>query len=112
MKYAIPVSNGTLCPHFGHCEHFALIEVDDAKKEIRNKELLTPPEHQPGVFPPWLAGLGVNCVITGGMGMNAQNLFANHGITVVVGATEKDPEKAVWHHLQGTLDTGDNACDH
>jgi len=32
MKYAVPVSIGVLCPHFGHCEQFDLIDLDEAKK--------------------------------------------------------------------------------
>ncbi len=112
MKYAVPVSGGVLCPHFGHCEQFALIDVDEDKKEIIKKELVPAPEHQPGLLPPWLARQGVKCVIAGGMGMNAQNLFMNHGVQVVVGALESDPEKAVLNHLCGSLATGENVCDH
>jgi len=112
MKYAVPVSGGRLCAHFGHCEHFALIDVDDVKKEITKKEFVPAPEHQPGLLPPWLAQQGVNFVIAGGMGMNARNLFADHGVKVVIGAAESDPEKAVISHLNGTLATGDNICDH
>jgi len=32
MKYAVPVSSGMVATHFGHCEQFALIDVDEAKK--------------------------------------------------------------------------------
>ena len=34
VKYAVPVSGGKVCPHFGHCEQFALIDIDEAKKGI------------------------------------------------------------------------------
>ena len=34
MKIAIPLAEGKLCIHFGHCETFALIDVDVEKKEI------------------------------------------------------------------------------
>lgn len=112
MKYAVPVSDGEMCAHFGHCEYFALIDIDEEKKQVVNKELIPAPEHQPGLLPPWLAMQGVNCVIAGGMGANAQNLFMNHGVKVVVGAQEKDPEKAVLTHINGNLITGDNSCDH
>lgn len=68
MRYAIPVSSGGLSEHFGHCEHFALIDVDDEKKEILRKELVLSPGHQPGLLPEWLAEQGVSMVIAGGMG--------------------------------------------
>ena len=34
MKVAIPLANGKLAMHFGHCERFALIDVDTAEKKI------------------------------------------------------------------------------
>ena len=112
MKYALPVSGGAVCAHFGHCEQFALIDADEEKKEIIKKELVSAPEHQPGLLPPWLAQQGVKCVIAGGMGMNAQNLFRNHGVKVIIGVLESDPEKAVLAYLNGGLATGDNICNH
>ncbi len=112
VKYAIPVSGGKVCPHFGHCEQFALIDVDEVKKEILGKKMVTPPEHQPGLYPPWLSQQGVNRIIAGGMGAHAQELFQQNGVTVVMGAMESDPEKAVLSHLNGLLVTGSNSCDH
>ena len=112
MKYAVPVSGGILCAHFGHCEQFALIDVDEGKKVITKKTMVNAPEHQPGLLPPWLAEQGVNCVIAGGMGMSAQNLFMNRGVKVVVGAMETDPEQAVYNYINGSLSTGNNVCDH
>ncbi len=112
MRYALPISNGKVSPHFGHCEHFALIDVDEAARKIVKKELVTPPDHQPGVFPAWLAEEGANIIIAGGMGIRAQNLFSENRIEVIVGAVGDDPEKLVQAHLDGTLATGDNVCDH
>ncbi|MCK5555338.1 MAG: ATPase, partial [Alphaproteobacteria bacterium] len=34
MKIAIPVSEGKLFTHFGHCPTFALIDADKEKKRI------------------------------------------------------------------------------
>jgi len=112
MRYAIPVSGGMVSPHFGHCEQFALIDVDEAKKEIIRKELVPSPGHQPGLLPEWLAEQGVAFVIAGGMGSRAQSLFQQNRIGVIIGAMESDPEKAVLNYLNGLLTTGDNICDH
>ena len=30
MKIAIPLADGRLCLHFGHCGHFALVDADPA----------------------------------------------------------------------------------
>jgi len=112
MRYAIPVSGGVLSLHFGHCEQFALIDVDEDKKEITSKELVPSPGHEPGLLPQWLAEQGVSFVIAGGMGSRAQNLFQQNNIGVIIGTMENDPEKAVLSHLDDKLATGDNICDH
>lgn len=112
MRYAIPVSDGKLAAHFGHCEQFALIDVDETTKAIVRKELVTAPKHQPGLLPVWLAEEGVNAVIAGGMGSRAQALFQENRIEVMVGAQGDDPEQIVLAHIAGTLATGDNVCDH
>jgi ATP-binding protein involved in chromosome partitioning len=112
MRYAVPVSGGVVSLHFGHCEQFALIDVDEDKKEIINKELVPSPGHEPGLLPKWLAEQGVSFVIAGGMGSRALDLFQQNSIGVIIGTIENDPEKAVLSHLAGKLATGDNICDH
>ena len=112
MKYAVPISNGVVAAHFGHCEHFALIDADEETKEIVRKELIPSPGHQPGLLPEWLANEGVSVVIASGMGSRAQSLFQQNRIQVIIGALESDPEKVVLNYLKGTLATGNNICDH
>ena len=112
MRYGIPVSGGTVCAHFGHCEQFALIDADDVKKEIVKMELVPAPAHQPGLLPEWLAEQGVNVAIAGGMGSRAQSLLQEKDIEVCLGVTESDPEMLVQSHLNGTLMQNDNICDH
>lgn len=110
MRYAVPVAGGQLSPHFGHCEYFAFFDIED--KKITNKETVPSPEHQPGLLPVWLAEQGATVIIAGGMGPRAVDLLHQNGIEVVLGAMETDPEQAVLSHLSGSLDTGDNVCDH
>ena len=112
MRFAIPVSGGVLSPHFGHCEQFALIDVDEATKTIIRKQLVASPGHEPGLLPVWLAEEGVSPVLAGGMGSRAQALFQENHIDVIVGVMESDPEKAVLNYLSGGLATGGNVCDH
>ncbi|HOB72593.1 MAG TPA: NifB/NifX family molybdenum-iron cluster-binding protein, partial [bacterium] len=76
MKVAIPLVNGMLCMHFGHCTQFAIIDVDDKEKKIVKREDVTPPPHEPGLLPKWLGEKNVNVIIAGGMGSRAQTLFA------------------------------------
>lgn len=112
MKIAIPMAEGRLCMHFGHCEQFALVDADGKTKKITGQTFLTPPPHEPGVLPKWLREQGANVILAGGMGSRAQALFAENGIKVVIGAPAETPEALVAKYLEGTLVSGANACDH
>ena len=112
MKIAIPTANGLLNAHFGHCQAFALLDVDKSASKILNRTEVPAPHHEPGVLPRFLAEQGVNLIIAGGMGMQAQNLFAANKIEVIVGAPCLSPEKLVSAYLAGTLASGTNVCDH
>ena len=87
MKYATPVSGGKLSAHFGQSTEFMLIAV-------------------------LLANKGVNVVLAGGMCMGPRLAFERNNIQVVLGVTEMDPEKAVLSHLNQTLISGQNVCEH
>ena len=112
MKIALPVAQKMVCMHFGHCEEFALIEVDQENKKIINSEFLPSPPHQPGMLPKWLSEKGADIIIAGGMGMRAQNIFHQHGIEVILGSPSGKPEDVVSEYINGTLETGENICDH
>jgi Mrp family chromosome partitioning ATPase/predicted Fe-Mo cluster-binding NifX family protein len=112
VKIAVPIENGRLCNHFGHCENFALMDVDRDKKIILRREDIPAPPHEPGLLPRWLQERGVNTIIAGGMGSRALGLFAERGIQVIVGAAPGEPEAIVRSHLDGVLVTGQNVCDH
>ena len=112
MKIAIPIIADCLCQHFGHCEEFALVEVNEQNQEITAINKLSPPDHQPGVLPRWLHEKGADVIIAGGMGQRAQQLFAQNNIKVVVGAPAETPEQVVKNYLNSTLQTGENLCDH
>jgi ATP-binding protein involved in chromosome partitioning len=112
MKIAIPTADGRLCMHFGHCQQFALVDVDEANDNAMTTELVTPPAHEPGVLPRWLHEKGVDLVIAGGMGQRAQQLFTQSGVKVLVGAPAESPEQLVSAYLADNLQSGTNACDH
>ena len=112
MKIAIPTSNGLLAAHFGHCEQFAMFDVDTNSKAIEGPEFVTPPPHEPGLLPRWLHEQQTNVIIAGGMGQRAQDLFTERGIQVVVGAPAEEPKSIVSAYVEGTLATSANSCDH
>jgi len=112
MRIAIPLAQGKLSLHFGHCDQFAIFDIDDNLKKVINRKDAAPPAHEPGVLPRWLHENSVSVIIAGGMGQRAQQLFARNNIKVVIGASAGSPEELVSAYLQDTLETGDNICDH
>ncbi len=109
---AVPVVDGHLSPHFGHCRVFAFHELDAEGGGIARAWEADPPAHEPGSLPRWLAGEGVGVVIAGGMGRRAQDLLSEAGIEVVVGAPAAAPGDLVRAWLAGDLVGGANVCDH
>ena len=112
MRIAIPTTNGKLSPHFGHCEEFALVDVNEQTQEIASVSKLQPPAHEPGVLPRWLSEQKADVIIAGGMGQRARQLFAQNNIKVVVGASAREPAQLAKDYLNDTLEVGDNVCDH
>ncbi len=110
QKFAIPLENGLLCSHFGHCQQFAIVTVED--NTIVSEELVTPPPHEPGILPEWLSARGVTNIIAGGIGNKAVNLFKAKNIDIIVGAELKKSTELVTDWLNNTLMAGENCCDH
>ncbi len=110
-KIAVPTTDRKLCAHFGHCEAFAIFEIGD-NKAILNETYVTPPPHAPGLLPEWLSSQGVSCVLAGGMGRRAMDIFAAKGVNVVSGVQGENPRSIVADFLEGSLETGANMCDH
>jgi predicted Fe-Mo cluster-binding NifX family protein len=109
-RIAIPLENGILCAHFGHCQQFAIIDTESIN--IINEVLVTPPPHEPGLLPAWLSEKGVTDVIAGGMGQRAIDLFNQQKINVYVGAPVKSSTTLAEELLAGKLLAGANLCDH
>ena len=108
-KIAVPLAGGKLSLHFGHCEQFAVVSVEN--NEIIKEEILTPPEHQPGTYPRFLASKGVSDVIVGGIGQRAIDIFNQNGIAVKTGAELKTLSELVSDVINESLVTGVNSCD-
>jgi predicted Fe-Mo cluster-binding NifX family protein len=109
-KIAIPLENGVLCAHFGHCEQFAFIIVQNGV--IKEVSAHTPPEHIPGLYPRWVAQFGVTDVIAGGMGQKAIDLFNQQNINVFIGAPMIDSKQIVTQFIDNSLVLSANYCNH
>lgn len=109
MKVALATDGAFISPHFGHCSEFTIVTVENGK--ALSTAAVANPEHQPGFLPEYLSKLGVTCIIAGGMGPRAQELFAAKGIQTIVGASGS-VTKVIDDYLAGSLEVGESACDH
>jgi predicted Fe-Mo cluster-binding NifX family protein len=109
-RIAVPVEGNVLSAHFGHCQAFAFVDVEN--DVITKITVLDPPEHQPGTYPRWVAANGATDVIGGGMGPMAVNLFNEAKVNVFIGAPVEVPEKLVNDFIAGKLQLSANYCDH
>ena len=107
---AVPVTEGMLDAHFGHCRQFAMVEVEN--NTIHQINYLDAPPHEPGLLPRWLSERGATDIIAGGMGQRAIQLFNQQGVNVFVGAPKEKPETLVEGFLEETLSFSANYCNH
>ena len=109
-KIAIPAINEELSPHFGHCQYFAVYEIED--NMIINRFSSPAPPHETGSLPNWLVSMEVSDVIACGMGPKAVEIFNNNGINVYLGAQPIKTDEVVRQFLDGTHQFSANLCDH
>ncbi|MBR2386514.1 NifB/NifX family molybdenum-iron cluster-binding protein [bacterium] len=110
MKIVVPTADGKLCSHFGHCETFSFVEIDDTTSEILSITENAPEEGVSCGSAIWIAAQHVDKVLAGGMGGRPLNVFKEHGVEVVAGCSEMDIEELVKLYLEHTLETGVNSC--
>lgn len=112
---AVPSTNpggleAELMPHFGHCDVFTLVEVDNGT--VTNVRTLAnqPHEHGDCASPVRvLADNGVSVMLAGGMGRRPFMAFQENGIQVYFAGTEGSVTTAVQDYTQGKLPAfGDN----
>ncbi len=109
QKFGVPVSEGKLDNHFGHCKKYALLEVVNG--EIQ-ETIVDAPEHEPGVLPRWLAEQGVTDVIAGGVGQKAIKVFEKHNVNVFVGAPQLTAKELVEGFVNESIEFNSNCCNH
>lgn len=106
-KIAVASENGMVTNHFGHCEEFIIFDTENGK--IIKSETIANPGHKPGFLPNFLTELGVNVIISGGMGGGAVEIFNERNIEVIVGA-KGNAKAAVEAYLEGSLKSTGSVC--
>ncbi|HPZ40163.1 MAG TPA: NifB/NifX family molybdenum-iron cluster-binding protein [Candidatus Atribacteria bacterium] len=107
MKIAISTEGNSVSPHFGRCPFFTIIDLEDGK--VIKKEVIPNPGHEPGFIPQFLQNMGVECVIAGGAGKRAINLFQESGIQTILGVTG-GVDEVIEKLKDGSLEGGESLC--
>ena len=110
MKIVIPAKDEKLCSHFGNCESFCFIDVDNETKEILNIENKIPEGGISCQSASWIASQGVDTVLAGGMGGKPLNIFAQNGVKVIAGCPELPLKEIAQKFLNNELELGENSC--
>ena len=110
MHYAIACEGQQVAMHFGRCEYYEMVDIQDG--EVGEREpLLSPGHDEPGELPRLMRQHEVDCVICGGAGPRAQNLFKEMGIEFVLGANGT-LEEVIAALAAGELESGEDGCFH
>ena len=109
MKLAIALDGENVSEHFGHCDKYAIFNVDGSN--ATHHENLDSPKHEPGKLPVFLAEHKVNVVIAGGMGPKAVELFNLRGIDVILGVSGT-ADLVAKQFAAGLLKPGESSCHH
>ena len=107
MKIAISTDNGFVSEHFGRCPEFTIVDIKNEK--IITKETINNPGHMTGFIPKFLHEQGVECIICGGMGFRAEEIFKEFGIKTIVGVSGKIDD-IIEQILKGILKGGESLC--
>lgn len=107
IKIAVASEGEMVTEHFGHCETFNIYETENGRVI---KHLPMPnPGHKPGFLPNFLNDMGVNVIVSGGMGSGAIDIFSEKGIEVIVGAAGRAEDLAAAY-LRGELKSTGTVC--
>ena len=73
--------------HFGHCPYYVIVDVENnVVKNVISEDNPMAKNHNPGDLPEYMKKKGIDMIVTGGMGPQAQDHFKNYGIKTVTGA--------------------------
>ena len=109
MKIAIATDGTQVSNHFGRCETYTIVEIEN--NEVLKKSIIDNPGHEPGFLPKFLSEKGVNCILSGGMGPKAINLFREKHVEPIVGV-HGSVDEVIEDFLNNKIEIGDSECNH
>lgn len=113
MKIALPSRQNLIDDHFGHCEYYTVLTIDDSKN-IVDQEIVPSPVGCgcKSDIAQTLFAMGVTVMLAGNIGEGAMGVLSNSGIKVVRGCSG-DVKTVALNWLAGLLaDSGDTCHEH
>ena len=112
MKLAIPTKGSVVDDHFGHCEAYSIISVDDTNT-ITGITMMPSPQGcgcKSNIIPV-LKEEGVEVMLAGNMGAGALNKIQSSGIKVVRGCSG-NVKHVAEAYLKNELEDSGVGCNH
>ena len=111
-KIAVTYQNGQIFQHFGHTEQFKIYEISNGS--ILHTEVVDTNGSGHGALAGFLMQHGVDTLICGGIGGDAQMALAQAGIRLLNGTLTYNPDVHCNHHDhgEGSHTCGDHGCGH
>jgi predicted Fe-Mo cluster-binding NifX family protein len=109
MKIAISNNNGFVAEHFGRCTNYEIFEIEN--NQIKNKEILDNPGHEPFFLPKFLKEKNVNILISQGAGPRAIKLINELKMKIIL-VEKQENEIIITKFLNGELKECNNSCNH
>lgn len=103
LKIALPSKDNQIDSHFGHCDYFTVVSIDE-NKNIVSKEVLDSGNTcgcKSGIATT-LREQGVTVMLAGNMGQGAYNTLVKNNIQVIRGCVGK-VEDVLTEYLKGTV---------
>lgn len=110
MKLAVPTRGTVVDDHFGHCEMYTIVSIDENNK-IEKSETLPSPQGCgcKSNIAADLRQLGVSVMLAGNMGNGALNVLRQHGIDVYRGCSG-DVHQLAEEFLLGKIGDSGEGC--
>jgi len=111
MKIALPSHNHNVDDHFGHCEYFTVLTIDNkqisAEVNVQSPQGCGCKSNIVGT----LSEMGVTFMLAGNIGGGAINMLNSHGIQVVRGCSG-DVSAVAEQWLAGNVTDSGIVCHH
>lgn len=111
-KIALPTRNGMIDNHFGHCEFYTIVTVNEENQVVMTENIPSPQGCGcKSNIASKLQADGITVMLAGNMGMGALEKLSSCGINVIRGCSGPIME-VVTAYLNGNIQDSGESCHH